>query len=53
MKTKDNKNVGAHWIDSTNFTFVKGDLLSFVDLGKLKIEHYSLIFHLAATPKSD
>jgi hypothetical protein len=32
-----------HWLDSPNFTFVKDDLLSLTNLGKLKIEYYSIL----------
>jgi len=40
-----------NWLKSPGFTFIKGDLLSPIDLEKLKIESYSLIFHLAANPE--
>jgi UDP-glucose 4-epimerase len=40
-----------HWLDSPDFTFIKGDLLSPIDLEKLKIERYSIIFHSAANPE--
>jgi len=33
------------WLDGPGFTFIKGDLLSPTDLGKLEIERYNLIFH--------
>jgi len=39
------------WLDSPGFTFIKGDLLSPTDLGKLEIERYNLTFHLAANPE--
>jgi UDP-glucose 4-epimerase len=49
----DNLSTGSlenirHWLDSPDFTFIKGDLLSPIDLEKLKIERYGIIFHLAA-----
>jgi UDP-glucose 4-epimerase len=53
----DNLSIGSlenvrRWLDSPNFTFIKGDLLSPADLEKLEIERYSVIFHLAANLKS-
>jgi len=52
----DNLSTGSlenvrHWLGSPNFTFIRGDLLSLMDLGKLEIERYSLIFHFAANPE--
>jgi UDP-glucose 4-epimerase len=52
----DNLSTGSfenirHWLDSPNFTFIKGDLLSPIDLEKLKIERYGIVFHLAANPE--
>jgi UDP-glucose 4-epimerase len=52
----DNLSTGSlenikQWLDSPDFTFIKGDLLSPIDLEKLKIERYSIIFHLAANPE--
>jgi len=52
----DNLSTGSlenvrYWLESPDFTFIKGDLLSPVDLEKLKIESYSLIIHLAANPE--
>ncbi len=52
----DNLSTGSlenvrHWLDSPNFTFIRGDLLNPIDLEKLKIERYSLIFHFAANPE--
>jgi len=40
-----------HWWGNPNFKFIKGDLLNPVDLAKLEIESYSLVFHLAANPE--
>jgi UDP-glucose 4-epimerase len=40
-----------HWLGNPDFTFIKGDLLSPVDLEELEIERYSVIFHLAANPE--
>ena len=52
----DNLSTGSlenirHWLDSPDFTFIKGDLLSPIDLEKLKIERYGIVFHLAANPE--
>jgi UDP-glucose 4-epimerase len=52
----DNLSTGSlenvrHWLNSPNFTFIMGDLLNPIDLEKLKIERYSLIFHFAANPE--
>ena len=52
----DNLSTGSlenvrHWLNSPNFTFIMGDLLNPIDLEKLKIERYSLIFHFAGNPK--
>jgi UDP-glucose 4-epimerase len=52
----DNLSTGSienvrHWLGSTNFTFVRGDLLNLTDLEKLEIDRYSLIFHFAANPE--
>ena len=51
----DNLSTGSlenvrHWLDCPNFTFIRGDLLNPIDLEKLEIERYSLIFHFAANP---
>lgn len=52
----DNLSTGSlenvkHWLGNRKFNFIKGNLLSPTDLEKLKIEHYSIIFHLAANPE--
>jgi len=52
----DNLSTGSlenirHWLDTPNFTFIRGDLLNPIDLEKLYIERYSLIFHFAANPE--
>jgi UDP-glucose 4-epimerase len=52
----DNLSTGSvenvrHWLDSPNFTLIRGDLLNPIDLEKMKIERYSLIFHFAANPE--
>jgi UDP-glucose 4-epimerase len=52
----DNLSTGSlenvrHWLGSPGFTLIKGDLLSPVDIEKLEIERYSVIFHLAANPE--
>jgi len=52
----DNLSIGSlenvrRWLGSPNFAVIKGDLLSPVDLEKLEIERYSVIFHLAANPE--
>jgi UDP-glucose 4-epimerase len=52
----DNLSTGSlenirHWLDSPHFTFIKGDLLSPIDLEKLKVERYGIVFHLAANPE--
>ena len=52
----DNLSIGSmenvrRWLGSPDFTFINGDLLSLVDLEKLEIERYSVIFHLAANPE--
>ncbi len=52
----DNLSAGSlenvrQWLDKPNFTFINGDLLSSVDLEKLKIERFHTIFHLAANPE--
>jgi len=52
----DNLSTGSlenirHWLDTPNFTFIRGDLLNPIDLEKLDIERYSLIFHFAANPE--
>jgi UDP-glucose 4-epimerase len=39
------------WLNSPNFTFVKGDLLNPADIKKLEQRHYNLVFHLAANPE--
>ena len=39
------------WLDSPNFTLIKGDLLNPSDIKKLKQESYDLVFHLAANPE--
>ena len=49
----DNLSTGSlenirHWLDAPNFTFIRGDLLNPIDLERLDIERYSLIFHFAA-----
>jgi UDP-glucose 4-epimerase len=40
-----------HWLGHPNFTFIRGDLLSQLDLKKLEVDDYSVIFHLAANPE--
>jgi len=52
----DNLSTGSlenvrRWLNSPNFTFIRGDLLNPIDLEKLEIERYSLIFHFAANPE--
>jgi UDP-glucose 4-epimerase len=52
----DNLSTGSvenvrHWLDSPNFTLIRGDLLNPIDLKKLEIDRYSLIFHFAANPE--
>jgi UDP-glucose 4-epimerase len=52
----DNLSTGSlenvrHWLGSSDFTFIKGDLLSSADLEKLEVKRYSVIFHLAANPE--
>jgi UDP-glucose 4-epimerase len=52
----DNLSTGSvenvrHWLDSPNFTLIRGDLLNPIDLKKLKIDRYNLIFHFAANPE--
>jgi UDP-glucose 4-epimerase len=52
----DNLSTGSlenvrHWLESPNFTFIKGDLLSPADLEKLEVERCSVILHLAANPE--
>jgi UDP-glucose 4-epimerase len=44
------KNVRQH-LHRSNFSFVEGDLLKPSDINKLKHNHYSLVFHLAANPE--
>jgi len=39
------------WLDSPNFTFIKGDLLNLSDNKKLKHKRFDLVFHLAANPE--
>ncbi|MGC8933278.1 MAG: NAD-dependent epimerase/dehydratase family protein [Candidatus Methanodesulfokora sp.] len=50
LSTGSLKNV-KHWLDSSNFRFIKGDLLRPSDLENLKNEDFSIIFHLAANPE--
>ncbi len=52
----DNLSTGSlenvkHWLNSSNFRFIKGDLLKQSDLENLKNEDFSIIFHLAANPE--
>jgi UDP-glucose 4-epimerase len=52
----DNLSTGSlenvrHWLGSSDFTLIKGDLLSSADLEKLEVKRYSVIFHLAANPE--
>ena len=52
----DNLSTGSienvrHWLGNPNFTIIRGDLLNLIDLEKLKIDRYSLIFHFAANPE--
>ena len=52
----DNLSTGSlenvkHWLNSSNFRFIKGDLLRPSDLENLKNEDFSIIFHLAANPE--
>jgi UDP-glucose 4-epimerase len=39
------------WLKSPNFTLIKGDLLNLSDMGKLRLDRYDFILHLAANPE--